>query len=202
MFFTTDMKNSFFCVSKMWPWQIGTVVLLFSSFFYYLIGPNLSNCPQQSRTMFLQQAWKRRCLSYHWDVLLKVSTCDWESRKYYSHVISIIDCKTEAVLLLSCYHGSRWWTSKRRQWVIKRCETISCSHCCSQGNRQCRHSIWARIYFFNNTGFSSGSQSPDTCLLGSPLASEKLIPPCVCLKFARHKTAAIRTEVCWCCNVA
>lgn len=54
---------------------------------YYLIGPNLSNCPQQSSTIFLRQAWKRRCLSYHWDVLLKVSTCDWESRKYYSHVI-------------------------------------------------------------------------------------------------------------------
>lgn len=103
---------------------------------------------------------------------------------------TIIDCKTESVLLLSCYHGSRWWTSKRRQWVIKRCENISCSHCCSQGNRLCRHLIWARIYFFSNTGFSSGSQSPDTFLLGSPLASEKLIRPCVCLKFARQKNSS------------
>lgn len=33
---------------------------------------------------------------------------------------TIIDYRTESVRMLPCYYGSHWWTTKPRQWVIKR----------------------------------------------------------------------------------
>lgn len=117
-------KKKFYFVSKMWPLQIETVVLLFFGFFStYLINPKPSSCLQQFCTMFPQQAWKGMRLGYRGDVLLKVSTCDWESWKHRRRVIGQSSI-TELNQLRCC--PVTMAATDGRQWVIKRRETVSC----------------------------------------------------------------------------